>query len=75
MATRGRRKLPPVDKESPILWGAEAIGAHLGRTASQIYALHHNGRLPTRKVGAIIVAKKADLDNPGCWPGQTSQKE
>jgi hypothetical protein len=67
---RGRRKLPPVGNDSPIVWGAAAIADYLGRTLSQVYFLHRERRIPTRSVGAIIVARKADLDNPATWPGQ-----
>jgi hypothetical protein len=69
-AKRGRPKLPVADKDSPILWGAKQIAAYLGRTEWQVYARHRNGRLPTWKVGVIIVARKEDLDDPARWPGQ-----
>lgn len=69
-AKRGRRKLPPADKDSPLVWGAQQIAAHLGRTVSQVYFLHREARIPTRSVGAILVARKADLDDPASWPGQ-----
>ena len=63
-AKRGRLKLPPADKESPLVWGAQQIAAHIGRTVSQVYFLHRTGRIPTRSVGAILVARKEDLDDP-----------
>jgi len=67
---RGRPKLPLADKDSPYAWGAKQIAAYLDRTESQVYFLHREGRIPTRKVGAIIVARKEDLDDPARWPGQ-----
>jgi hypothetical protein len=69
-AKRGRRKLPPADLDSHLLWGAKQIADYLGRTTSQIYFLHRVGRIPTRSVGAIIVARKEDLDDPARWLGQ-----
>jgi hypothetical protein len=71
---RGRPKLPPSD-DSHLCWGAKQIGAYLDRTASQVYAMHRNGRLPTWKVGSIIVARKEDLDDPSRWPGQKPKKK
>jgi hypothetical protein len=46
------------------VWGAQQIAAHIGRTVSQVYFLHRTGRIPTRSVGAILVARKEDLDDP-----------
>jgi hypothetical protein len=41
------------DDESDIVWGAEAIGREINRTAEQIYYLHRSSALKgaVRKVG------------------------
>jgi len=65
----GRPNLPRGDNpDSDLLWGAEAIGLRINRTKFDVYRLHALGRLPTTTVGAVLVAKKSDLDNPATWP-------
>lgn len=48
--------------EANLLYGAGAIAAHLGMTATQVYHLHKIGNLPTFKIGAKVCAHKARLD-------------
>ena len=46
--------LPPVDDDDEVVWGAEAIGRTINRTARETYALHANkkeNRIPIDKVG------------------------
>jgi hypothetical protein len=37
--------------DDEVVWGADAIGAEINRTAAQVYYLHGRGLLPTDKVG------------------------
>jgi hypothetical protein len=68
LTKRGRRPAPPDHAESPLIWTAERIGKYINRTTQMVYAMHRAGKLPVRSVGAILVARKADLDNPSTWP-------
>jgi hypothetical protein len=45
---------PPVDDDDEVVWGAEAIGREINRTAREIYNLHANkaeNLIPIDKVG------------------------
>jgi hypothetical protein len=49
-----------------ILWGAEAIGKAIGRTDRQVFHMHENGLLPTRKVGnRLVVGRRVLLEALG----------
>jgi len=47
--------------DSDLVWGAESIGAVIGRTAKQTYHLLENKRLPARKIGDQWVANRRAL--------------
>lgn len=50
------------ETEPDTLWGAEAIGREIGRTAAQVHYLHSRGRLPTRKLSRkTMIASRAQL--------------
>jgi hypothetical protein len=67
----GRPNLPRVDNaNSDLLWDAKAIAERINRTQFDVYRLHREGRLPTCNVGATLVARKSELDDPATWPGQ-----
>lgn len=44
-----------------IIWGAEAIGKAIGRSERQVFHMHAQGALPTRKVGHHLVASRRKL--------------
>lgn len=48
--------------QANLLYGAGAIAAHLGMTATQVYHLHKISNLPTFKIGSKVCAHKAKLD-------------
>jgi hypothetical protein len=55
-----------------LLKGAEAIGAYINLAPRQVYHLHQTEQIPTFQKGAIIFARKSELDasfrseaNPG----------
>jgi hypothetical protein len=44
-----------------LLWGAEAIGAFIGRTSRQTWEALHKGELPARQVNGRWCASKRRL--------------
>lgn len=44
-----------------LLYGMEAIGAHIGLTARQVEHLAAQGELPTFKLGRIVCARRSTL--------------
>ena len=48
--------------ESDALWGAAAIGWHIGRTRRQAFYLLEQGRLPAQKIGGVWVSTRSALD-------------
>jgi len=45
-----------------LLTGAEQIAAYLGWPTRKIYHARRQGHLPIRSVGAILIARKSELD-------------
>lgn len=45
-----------------LLTGAEQIAAYLGWPVRKIYHARRQGHLPIRTVGAILIARKSELD-------------
>jgi hypothetical protein len=45
-----------------ILWGVEAIAAHIGRNLRQTYYLCQTQKIPCQKVGALWVGRKSAID-------------
>lgn len=45
-----------------VLYGAKAIGQHLGLRPRQIYSLADAGRLPVFRTGAVLCSTEATLD-------------
>jgi len=45
-----------------LLYGLEAIGAHLGLSSRQAEHLVSRGDLPTFKMGRVVCARKSELD-------------
>jgi hypothetical protein len=68
---KGRPNKPKLDNpDSDLVWGAKAIAPIINRSQFDVYRLHAEGKLPTHSVGALIVGKKSELQNPACWPQQ-----
>jgi len=44
------------------LWGADAIGRTIGKTAKSTYHMLESGRLPARKIGGLWVVRRVDLE-------------
>ncbi len=49
------------EQNTDVLWGAEEIGAEIGRSAKQTFYLLASGQLPARKVGRFWVAERGKL--------------
>lgn len=45
-----------------VLYGARAIGDHLGLMPRQVYSMADGGRLPVFRAGAVLCATPAVLD-------------
>ena len=45
-----------------LLISAEAIAAYTGLTERQVFHLHRLRKLPTFKVGALIAARKSEIN-------------
>ena len=45
-----------------VLYGARAIGDHLGLKPRQVYSMADGGRLPVFRSGAVLCATPAVLD-------------
>jgi len=60
------RKISTPESDDDILWGAEEIGAAIGRAAAQVYYLHSIGAISTKKVGhKLLIAVP-------CWQTKPS---
>jgi hypothetical protein len=56
------RKISTPESDDDILWGAEEIGAAIGRAAAQVYYLHSIGAISTKKVGhKLLIAERGEL--------------
>lgn len=51
----------PAADDADLVWGADAIGNVIGRTARQVDHLLHKGLLPARKFGGRWVASRKRL--------------
>ncbi|KQU95198.1 hypothetical protein ASC68_18780 [Devosia sp. Root105] len=51
----------PTSESSPIIWGARAIAAAIGKTPRATFHLLERGELPARKVGHQWVADRDAL--------------
>jgi hypothetical protein len=49
-------------EDCDILWGVEAIAAHIGRNVRQTYYLVQSQKIPAQKVGALWVGRKSTID-------------
>jgi hypothetical protein len=49
-------------EDCDILWGVEAIAAHIGRNVRQTYYLLQTQKVPAQKVGALWVGRKSTID-------------
>ena len=45
-----------------VLYGARAIGEHLGLKARQVYSMADGGRLPVFRSGAVLCSTPETLD-------------
>ncbi len=52
-------KAPKSDDD--VLWGAEAIGSEIRRSARQTFHMLERGLLPAQKVGRLWCATRGDL--------------
>jgi hypothetical protein len=50
-----------IEKDTDLLWGAEAIGAAINRSARHAFYLLEAGLLPAKKVGGRWVAQRGKL--------------
>ncbi|MAM37514.1 MAG: DNA-binding protein [Erythrobacter sp.] len=50
-----------IDEETDLLYGVEAIAAHLKLRPKQVAQMHDRGHLPTFKIGARVCARKSTL--------------
>jgi len=66
----GPNKQRTDNPNSDLIWGAKDIAALINRTPDDVYRMHYEGKLPTHKCGLLIVAIRAELLNPACWPCQ-----
>ena len=46
-----------------LLWGAEAIAGHIGRSVRQTYYLIENDMIPVKRLGPkMIVGRRTEID-------------
>jgi hypothetical protein len=50
-----------VDSESDVIWGAQAIGQVIGRTARQAFHLLETGALPAKRIGGRWCASRRKI--------------
>ena len=49
------------DDQNDLLYGAKAIGAHLGMRWQQVYHRARSGEIPTFRIGDTICSRKSTL--------------
>jgi hypothetical protein len=54
----------PAADDADLVWGADAIGNVIGRTARQVDHLLHKGLLPARKFGGRWVSSRKSFSRP-----------
>ena len=52
----------PSNLANDLLWGADEIGSYLRRKRNAVYHLAAKGFIPTKKIGATLVALRSELD-------------
>lgn len=60
--TYGLSPMTTIPLHEDLLTGATAIASHLGWPVRRVYYFHAREYLPIKSVGALLVARKSELD-------------